>query len=90
MTEDGAESARNSVLMLNFRGIPDNVTVMASLMGTGEAMKEDGTDLAPLMLVTGATDEGADDEGMVSLSSAGAGEVMYTFDTGLRPRRRYG
>ena len=39
--------------MLNFRGIPDGVTVMASLMGTGEAMKDDMTDLAPLMLVTG-------------------------------------
>ena len=42
------ESAGNSVLVLNFRGIPDNVTVMASLMGTGVAMEEDGSDLAPL------------------------------------------
>ena len=81
-TDDVDESDGNSVLVLNFRGIPDGVTVMASLMGTGEAMKDDMTDLAPLMLVTGET-EGADDEGMVSLSSAGAGEVMYTFDTGL-------
>ena len=79
---NGAESDGNSVLVLNFRGIPDDVTVMASLMGTGEAMEEDMTDLAPLMLVTGE-DEGADDEGMVTLSSTGAGEVMYTFDTGL-------
>ena len=54
------------------------MTVMASLMGTGEAMKDDMTDLAPLMLVTGE-DEGADEDGMVSLSSAGVGEVMYTF-----------
>ena len=45
-------------------------------------MKEDMTDLAPLMLVTGE-DEGADEDGMVRLSSVGAGEVMYTFDTGL-------
>ena len=66
--------------MLNFRGIPDGVTVTASLMGTGEAMEDDGTDLAPLNLVTG-DDAGADDDGVVSLSSAGAGEVMYTFDT---------
>ena len=80
-TDDVDESVGNSVLVLNFRGIPDNVTVMASLMGTGEAMEDDGSDLAPLMLKTGAT-EGADDEGMVSLSAAGAGEVMYTFDTG--------
>ena len=68
--------------MLNFRGIPDGVTVMASLMGTGEAMKDDMTDLAPLMLKTGDT-EGADAEGIVSLSSAGAGEIMYGFATGF-------
>ena len=81
-TTEVDESDRNSVLVLNFRGIPDDVTVMASLMGTGKAMKDDKTDLAPLMLVTGKT-EGADKDGMVSLSSAGAGEVMYTFSTGL-------
>ena len=80
--DEDENSEPNSVLVLNFRGIPDGVTVMASLTGTGEAMEEDGTDLAPLMLKTGDT-EGADDEGMVSLSSAGAGEVMYTFDTVL-------
>ena len=40
-------------LVLNFRGIPDGVTVTASLMGTGKAMEDDGTDLAPLMLITG-------------------------------------
>ena len=45
-------------------------------------MKEDMTDLAALDLVTGDA-EGADEEGMVSLSSAGVGEVMYKFDTGL-------
>ena len=28
----------NSVLVLNFRGIPDDVTVTASLMGTGTPM----------------------------------------------------
>ena len=76
------ESARNSVLVLNFRGIPEGVTVMASLEGTGEAMEDDMTDLAPVMLVTGE-DEGADDEGMVRLSSVGAGAAMYKFDTGL-------
>ena len=76
------ESARNSVLVLNFRSIPEGVTVMASLTGTGEAMEDDMTDLAPLMLVTGDS-EGADEDGMVSLSSAGVGEVMYMFDTGL-------
>ena len=45
-------------------------------------MEDDMSDLAPLMLVTGE-DEGADEDGMVSLSSAGAGEVMYKFDTGF-------
>ena len=78
-TADVDESARNSSLVLNFRGIPDGVTVMASLMGTGEAMEDDMTDLAPLMLKTGET-EGADDDGMVRLSS-GAGHVIYDFDT---------
>ena len=67
--------------MLNFRGIPDGVTVMASLTGKGTALKDDMTDLAPLDLVTGE-DEGADEDGMVTLSSVGAGEVMYKFDTG--------
>ena len=66
---------------MNFRGIPDGVTVMASLTGTGKAMEADGSDLAPLMLQTGST-EGADDEGVVSLSAAGTGEVMYKFVAG--------
>ena len=70
----------NDALVLNFRGIPDGVTVTASLMGTGEAMEDDGTDLAPLHLVTG-DDAGADEDGVVSLSSTGAGEITYTFDT---------
>ena len=70
----------NSVLVLNFRGIPEDVTVTASLMGTGEAMETDGTDLAPLMLKIGE-DDGADEDGVVSLSSTGAGEITYTFDT---------
>ena len=57
---------------------------MASLMGTGEApTRMIWGDLAPLTLVTGE-DEGADEDGMVALSSAGAGEIVYTFDTGLR------
>ena len=45
----------NDVLVLNFRGIPDDVTVTASLMGTGIAHGSDRWDrwLAPLTLVTG-------------------------------------
>ena len=88
--EGAADESDANALVLNFRGIPDGVTVTASLMGTGEAMEDDGTDLAPLNLVTG-DDAGADEDGVVSLSSTGAGEVRYTFDTRyLRPRRRYG
>ena len=79
---DTDESARNSRLVLNFRGIPDGVTVTASMEGTGEALEDDMSDLAPLMLVTGE-DEGADEDGIVSLSSAGAGEAVYKFDTGF-------
>ena len=78
-TADVDESDGNSSLVLNFRGIPDGVTVTASLMGTGVALEDDMTDLAPLMLKTGEM-EGADDDGMVRLSS-GAGHVIYNFDT---------
>ena len=74
-----AISAEHDTLVLNFRGIPDGVTVMASLTGTGTAIETDMSDLAPLML---KVDAGADSDGMVSLSSAGNGEVMYEFDTG--------
>ena len=81
MFTEGFSSAINAAmdeLVLNFRGIPDGVTVTASLMGTGEAMEDDGTDLAPLNLVTG-DDAGADEDGEVSLSD-GAGKIVYTFD----------
>ena len=76
---DESDSDDPDELVLNFRGIPEGVTVTASLMGTGEAMEDDGTDLAPLMLKTG-DDEGADKDGVVSLSSIGNGEIVYTFD----------
>ena len=63
--------------MLNFRGIPDGVTVTASLEGTGEALEDDMTDLAPLMLVTGE-DEGADEDGIVRsvICRRGGGHVQ--------------
>ena len=79
-------------LVLNFRGIPEGVTVTASLMGTGEAMEDDGTDLAPLMLKTGADDLGTHvEDGVGSLSAlmrtetslssaARTGQIVYTFD----------
>ena len=69
------------VLVLNFRGIPDGVTVTASLDGNRNGNGGGyGTDLAPLMLQTGE-DEGADEDGVVDLSSTGAGEIVYKFDT---------
>ena len=49
------DTARNSRLVLNFRGVPEGVTVTASLAGTGMAMEDDKTDLAALDLVTGDT-----------------------------------
>ena len=80
-TGDGEDESDIDSLVLNFRGIPDGVTVTASMEGTGMPMEEDGSDLAPLMLVTGE-DEGADEDGIVDLSSTGAGEARYKFDTG--------
>ena len=47
------ETTRNSVLVLNFRGIPDGVTVTASLTGKGAPMEDDMSDLAPLTLQIG-------------------------------------
>ena len=80
-TGDGQDESDIYSLVLNFRGIPDGVTVTASMEGTGEALEDDMSDLAPLMLVTGE-DEGADKDGIVELSSVGAGEARYKFDTG--------
>ena len=80
-TTEVDESRESDELVLNFRGIPEGVTVTASLMGTGEAMEDYGTDLAPLMLKTG-DNEGADEDGVVSLSSIGNGEIVYTFVAG--------
>ena len=66
-------------LVLNFHDIPDNVTVTASMIGTGIAIDMDMGDLAPLTLKTGDM-EGADADGVVALSAAGMGQVVYMFD----------
>ena len=50
-------------------------------------MEDDMTDLAPLMLKTGET-KALTTKAWSALSSAGAGEVMYTFDTGMYDHRR--
>ena len=75
-TADVDESERNSVLTVNFRSIADGVTVTVAMAGSGEAMEDDGTDLAPLTLQPGDNHE----EGVVDLDE-GAGYVRYTFST---------
>ena len=77
MTSTDVETDMPQMLVLNFRDIPDGVTVMVSEEGTGKRMKADGSDLAPLTL---NEDEDAHDAGKVLLSVAGAGSVVYTFD----------
>ena len=42
-------------LVLNFRGIPDGVTVMASRMGTGMAMKDGWERFSPTQAGRGCT-----------------------------------
>ena len=67
-------------LVLNFRGIPDGVTVMASRMGTGMAMKDDGSDLAPLTLDGDGEAMIEDDVEYVEVDlEDGAGKAVYTF-----------
>ena len=78
-------------LVVAFRGIPEGVTVTPSMMGTGMALDmadlADGTppvisggDLAPLTLMTAGEMSGLDEDGNVALSSARAGQIIYTFD----------
>ena len=75
-------------LVLNLRGIPDGVTVMASMMGTGTALEmTDLTaspqvisgDLAPLTLDAsmGLVEDTETNEVMLE---GGMGEVVYAFD----------
>ena len=73
------DETREARLVLNLSGVPDDVKVTASMAGTGMplAMPGDGTDLAPLELQMG-DDEGADADGVVSISN-GMGEIVYEF-----------
>ncbi len=78
-------------LVLNLRGVPEGVTVTASMMGTGMAMdppvvvggnEEQPGDLAPVTLMTG-DDSGVEVEdgvATVTISSTGMGQVVYSFD----------
>ena len=67
-------------LVLNFRGIPDGVTVMTSRMGTGMAMEADGSDLAPLTLDVDAEAMIEADVEYVEVDlKDGAGKAVYTF-----------
>ena len=79
-------------LVLNLRGVPEGVTVTASMMGTGEPLDPpaDDTanppvgppgDLAPVTLMTG-DDSGVEVEdgvATVTISSTGMGQVVYEF-----------
>ena len=70
-------------LVLNFRGIPEGVTVTPSMTGMGMPLEDDGADLAPLTLVTGTMSGLNDDNETVALSIAGMGQVVYMFDDGM-------
>ena len=70
-------------LVLNFRGIPEGVTVTPSMTGMGMQLEDDGADLAPLTLVTGTMSGLNDDNETVALSIAGMGQVVYMFDDGM-------
>ena len=77
-------------LVVAFRDIPEGVTVTPSMMGTGMAldMADDtvdppviaGGDLAPLTLMTEGEMSGLDEDGNVALSTARAGQIIYTFN----------
>ena len=81
-------------LVVAFRDIPEGVTVTPSMMGTGMAldMADDTADppvivccgdLAPLTLMTEGEMSGLDEDGNVALSTARAGQIIYTFDDEL-------
>ena len=78
-------------LVVAFRDIPEGVTVTPSMMGTGTALDMAsaegvdpvviaGGDLAPLTLMTEGEMSGLDKDGNVALSTARAGQIVYTFD----------
>ena len=77
-TADVDESDRSSALVLSLSGVPDGVTVTASMMGTGTPLADpgDATDLAPLMLRSGGHDMGE-----VEIED-GSGQVVYDFVVG--------
>ena len=93
-------------IVLNLRGVPDGVTVTASMMGTGEPLDPpaDNTvnpavpppgDLAPVTLDVDSGVEVEDGVATVEISSTGMGQVVYTFNDETPrgvpdPSRRYG
>ena len=78
----GSAFTTDHSLVLHLRGIPDDVTVMASRMGVGEGLADpgDGTDLAPLTLM----EETASPTAMVkvTVSDEGTAKLVYNFDDG--------
>ena len=89
---EGFASALNDKdqLVVAFRNIPEGVTVKPSPMGTGMATEVTvlvegpgrviSGDLAPLTLITEGELSGLDEDGNVALSTARAGQIVYSFD----------
>ena len=67
---------------LTFRNIPENVMVMTSrteTSGADDALRDDKSDLAEVMIQEGGSTSGLDDDGYVELTATGTGEVTYDF-----------
>ena len=94
--KEGFNSAfkEGGAIVLNLRGVPDGVTVTASMMGTGEPLDPPymaamgdveevppAGDLAPVTLMTGDMSgvEVEDGVATVTISSTGMGQVVYEF-----------
>ena len=78
-------------IVLDLRGVPDDVTVTASMTGTGElrwtrrqmlmrSHQLPPGDLAPVTLDVDSGVEVEDGVATVTISSTGMGQVIYTFD----------
>ena len=78
----GSAFTTDHSLVLHLRGIPDDVTVMASRTGVGAPLADpgDGTDLAPITLMEDEASTTAMVE--VGVSDEGTAKLVYNFDAG--------
>ena len=78
----GSAFTTDHSLVLHLRGIPDDVTVMASRTGVGAPLADpgDGTDLAPITLMEDEASTTAMVE--VTVSDEGTATLVYNFDAG--------